>query len=206
MLAHRRKRRPKEPVHFTLVRQPTLFSKGSSPDARAVGTLLHVLVNFLHDPAGPLTKEQQEALLTDPQMLLRFMRYDLLSTLQNAGKINLAMFFYELSIDPKTLYTTLIAPMLHYQHEFVSTGSVVFAASERFQFKLLSTRGTFAGYPDRGGHVGLVGEFDQIRIRNVGDKSQPAGIPSIIEFKKGLGGNNLAPSSIFSPTQLQRYR
>ena len=45
-------------------------------------------------------------------------------------------------------------------------------------------RATFAGHRDWGGYVGLVGEFDQIRLRtNAAGKSRPA----IMEFKKNLG-------------------
>ena len=190
VLERTQKKRPKEPKHFTPVRQATLFGKGE-PDARLVGTLLHVLVNFLHDSGGLLAKEQQEALLADPGVLTSFIRHEVLTLLQKAGKLNLAMFFDELRLNGETLYTTLIAPMLRYQHDFASTGAVVFATSERFQFKLLSTRNTFAGHPDWGGYVALVGEFDQIRLRN--------DIPAIMEFKKGLGRKNAWPSSLIAP-------
>src|SRR6516162_7745483 len=44
-----RKRRPKEPQHFTRIHQSSLFS-GHEPDARLLGTLLHLLVDLLHDP------------------------------------------------------------------------------------------------------------------------------------------------------------
>jgi len=156
-----------------------------------------VLVNFLHDPNGLLAKEQQEALLADPDVLVHFIRHDVLTLLQETGKLNLAMFFDELCSDRGTLYTTVIAPMLSYQREFVSTGAIVLAASERFQFKLLSTRNTFTGHPDWGGYVALVGEFDQVRLHNIGSASFPDGIPAIMEFKKGLGGKDKQkPSSL----------
>ena len=182
----RHKRRPKEPKQFTPIRQPTLFGKGE-PDARLVGTLLHTLVNFLHDPAGPLSERQREALLADRAALVRFLRQDLLTALQRAGRFKLAQFFDALRLDEEMLTTNLIAPMLLYQRNLASTRAVVFTAAERFQFKLLSTRNTFTNHPDWGGYVTLVGEFDQIRLHGVGSKDLPGGVPAIIEFKKGLG-------------------
>lgn len=196
-LEQKRKKRSKEPKQFSNVRQAMLFGKGE-PDARLIGLFLHNLVNFLHDPRGPLTKEQQEVLLADSDKLVRFIRRDLLPILQKAGKLRLAMFFDELCVDEETLYTTIIAPMLRYQREFVATGAIVLAAAERFQFKLLSTRKTFADHSDWGGYVGLVGEFDQIRLRKLANTGPPDGIPAIMEFKKGLGGKKRTGSSPFA--------
>jgi hypothetical protein len=186
-LERKHKNRSKEPKHFTTLRQATLFGK-SKPDARLVGTLLHVLVNFLHDPNGPLAKEQQEALHADTYALERFLRHDVLALLQKTGKLKLAMLLDDLCLDETMFYTTLINPILRYQRELASTGAVVLAAAERFQFKLLSTRNTFAGHQDWGGHVTLVGEFDQVRLRHVGNSSMLSGVLAIMEFKKGLGG------------------
>ena len=182
-LEQQRKRRAREPKHFTDIHQGSLFGSGE-PDPRLVGTLLHAVVDLLHDPQGPVEAEQQSLLLTYPDVLTRFIRHDLLSALQAAGKLKLAMFFDEICAYEGTLQSTLIRPLLSYQQELLRTGSTVFAASERFQFKLLSTRNTFAGHSDWGGYVGLVGEFDQIRLRTYGEiKDRPA----IMEFKKGLG-------------------
>jgi len=181
------KKRAKEPMHFIPIQQGRLFG-GSQPDPRLVGTLLHTLVNVLHASDSPLSEELRAHLLSDSDAFLRFLRCDALETLRQAGKIKLAMFFNELSQQPTLFRTTLITPMLQYQHELISTQSTVFAASERFQLKLLSTKNTFIDYPDRGGHIALVGEFDQIRVRTTGNKELSRGIPAIIEFKKGLGG------------------
>ena len=191
------KKRPKEPRHFTTLQQTSLFGRGE-PDARLVGTLLHSLVNFLHDPNVPLAKEQQAELLSSPSALVHFIHHDALELLRRAGKIRLATFFNELSSDKETFYPALIAPLLHYQRELASAGAVILAAAQRFQFKLLSTRNTFPGHPDWGGYVTLVGEFDQIRLRNTGSASSPDGVPSIMEFKKGLGGNKRWESSPFT--------
>jgi hypothetical protein len=182
-LEQQRKRRTKEPRHFTDVHQGSLFAS-REPDPRLVGTLLHAVVDLLHDPTGPVEAEQQMALLTYPDVLTRFIRYDLLSALQTAGKLKLAIFFDEICAYEETLRTTLLAPLLRYQRELLRTGATVFAASERFQFKLLSTRNTFAEHSDWGGYVGLVGEFDQIRLRAC---SKERSRPAIMEFKKGLG-------------------
>jgi hypothetical protein len=181
------KRRAKEPTHFLPIQQGRLFG-GAQPDPRLVGTLLHTLVNLLHAPDSPLTEKMRIELLADSDAFVHFLRCDALETLQKAGKIKLAMFFNELSQQPTLFRTTMITPMLHYQRELISTHSTVFAAAERFQLKLLSTKNTFADHPDRGGHIALVGEFDQIRMRALGDKKQVGNIPAIIEFKKGLGG------------------
>ena len=181
------KKRAKEPMHFIPIQQGRLFG-GSQPDPRLVGTLLHTLVNVLHASDSPLSEELRAHLLSDSDAFLRFLRCDALETLRQAGKIKLAMFFNELSQQPTLFRTTLITPMLQYQRELISTQSTVFAASERFQLKLLSTKNTFIDYPDRGGHIALVGEFDQIRVRTTGNKELSRGIPAIIEFKKGLGG------------------
>jgi hypothetical protein len=168
------------------VRQGAFFGSGE-PDPRLVGTLLHLIVNFLHDAHSPLTKSQQEALLADSKLLINFIRRDLLAALRMAGKLKLAIFFDELSTNEERLRASLISPMLHYQRELARSGDIVLAASERFHFKLLSTRNTFSGHPDWGGYVGFVGEFDQIRLRKLGDVHKPGGVPAIMEFKKGLG-------------------
>lgn len=199
-LEQRRRKRPKEPKHFTPVRQASLFGKGA-PDARLVGTLLHTLVNFLHDTRGPLSQEQRERVLADSDALVYFIRCDLLSLLQQAGKLGLAMFFDELTANNRHLHSLVIAPMLLYQRELLSTGAVVLAAAERFQYKLLSTRHTFPGHVDWGGHVVLVGEFDQIRLRPVETADRSAGRLAIMEFKKGLGVKNqlgASPPDLFT--------
>ena len=186
-LEQKRRRSPKEPKEFSRVRQGAFFG-GGEPDPRLVGTLLHLIVNFLHDTQhSPLTKTQQEALLADSRLFINFLRHDLLAALRMAGKLKLAMFFDELSMNEERLRTTVLSPMLLYQRELARSGDTVLAASERFHFKLLSTRNTFSGHPDWGGYVGFVGEFDQIRLRKVGDVRRPGGVPAIMEFKKGLG-------------------
>jgi hypothetical protein len=144
-------------------------------------------VNLLHDTHSPLGKSQQEALLADSRLLIRFLHHDLLATLKTAGKLKLAMFFDELRTNEARLQSALILPILQYQRNLARSGDTVLAASERFHFKLLSTRNTFCGHPDWGGYVGLVGEFDQIRLRKVGDAHRPGGVPAIMEFKKSLG-------------------
>ena len=197
-----RKKRSKELKHFTTVRQASLFGK-SGPDPRLIGTLLHTLVNFLHDSSNLLAKERQEALLDDPHALAQFLRHDALALLQKAGKLRLAMLLDELSHDEAMFRTSLIAPMLRYQQELASTGAVVLSASARFQFKLLSTRNTFVNHPDWGGYVAIVGEFDQIRFRNIGSASFPAGVPSIMEFKKGLGGDKRSESTVTLFSELE---
>ncbi len=186
-LEQRRKRRPKEPARFTNARQSTLFGGKGEPDPRLVGTLLHTCINLLHETNGPLSKQQQEALLTDQHMLTGFICYDLLTALREAGKMKLAMFLDELLTRREVLYSALIAPMQRYRRELASTDAIVLAAAERFQFKLVSTRNTFIDHGDRGGAVGLVGEFDQIRLRKKGDVRRPTGVPAIMEFKKGFG-------------------
>lgn len=186
-LEQKRRRRAKEPGRFTTIHQKALFGRGE-PDARLVGTLLHLIVNFLHDPNSPIPKDHQQVLLADAGALVRFMYNDLLSALREAGKLRLAMFFDELKLNNALFYRIVISPMLLYQREFASTGSVVITAAERFQFKLLSTRHTFESHPDWGGSVTLVGEFDQIRLRGGRDTSSDGGIPAIMEFKKGLEG------------------
>lgn len=178
-------RKPKEPQQFPEVRQATLFGK-APPGARTVGTLLHFIVNLLHEANSLLPTQERELLLGDATALVNFLRRDLLLLLQQAEKISLAMLVHDLLPDPDLFTSTIIAPMLRYQRELLSTNATVFAAAERFQFKLLSTKNTFADYPDRGGYVVLVGEFDQIRLYHSDNKEHPRGIPSIIEFKKGL--------------------
>lgn len=182
-LEQQRKRRPKEPKHFTDVHQAGLFGS-REPDPRLVGTLLHTIVNLLHDPQSPIEGERQKWLLADSDVLTSFIHHDLLGALQAAGKLGLAMFFDEICASEEVLRAAVIRPLLIYQQELVRTGSTVFAASERFQLKLLSTGKTFAGHRDWGGYVGLVGEFDQIRLRNGGEIKEK---PAIMEFKKGLG-------------------
>ena len=182
-LQQQRKRPAREPKHFTNVHQTSLFASREF-DPRLVGTLLHAIVDLLHDPQGPITSEQQHLLLTEPDVLSRFVQYDLLHTLQEAGKLKLALFFDEVAAYKKTLHSTVLHPLISYQQELVRTGSTVFAASERFQLKLLSTGNTFTGHRDWGGYVGLVGEFDQIRLHN---RDGIRGKPAIMEFKKGLG-------------------
>jgi hypothetical protein len=185
-LDQRRKKRPKEPKHFTHVHQDTLFLQ-KQPDPRLVGTLLHQIINLLHDSHGVLSEEQRSTLLTSPDMLTSFVQHDLLQVLQSIEKLKMAMFFDELSGNERLLQTLVLSPLLRYQREIAVSGSTVFAISERFQFKLASTRKTFTGHTDWGGDVALVGEFDQIRLRNVGDVLTPEGIPAIFEFKMGLG-------------------
>jgi hypothetical protein len=180
------RRRAKEPKHFTNIHQTSLFG-GRQPDPRLVGTLLHQIINLLHDERGPLTEEQRMALLNHPGTLNRFIRRDLLQALREAEKLKLAIFFDELCAHEETLRTFVISPLLRYQQELILSGSKVFAISERFQFKLLSTGKTFVNHNDWGGEVALVGEFDQIRLRNIGSEFAPGGTPAIIEFKTGLG-------------------
>jgi hypothetical protein len=182
-LEQQRKRRPKEPRHFTDIHQKVLFG-GREPDPRLVGTLLHATVDLLHDPQGPLDSEQQTRLLAYPDVLTRFIRQDLLNALRSDGKVKLAMFYDELSASESKLRATVIEPLLGYQRELLRTGATVFASAERFQCKLLSTHLTFDGHSDWGGYVGLVGEFDQIRLHPGQDGQYK---PAIMEFKKGLG-------------------
>ncbi len=186
MISQKRKKRTKEPTQITPVRQTTLFG-GGRPDPRMVGTLLHTVVNFLHDEKGPLDLEKRSRLLTNSDVLARFIRQELFCTLQQAGKMNLAVFFNELKYQSETLHTMVTTPLIRYQRELAASETTVFAAAERFQCKLLSTKNTFAGHPDWGGYVCLIGEFDQVRVRN-GKNTKDGGIPAIIEFKKGLGG------------------
>lgn len=185
-LEQRRRRRPKEPKQFTTVRQQGLFS-GGEPDPRLVGTLLHTLINLLHEPKGALSEEQQASLLTHPSELVDFLHTEALSALQAAGKLRLAMFYAELCAHEGRFYTLIIHPLLLYQRELAITGATVLATSERFQLKLLSTRHTFEGHTDWGGHVGLVGEFDQVRMLRLEQGGSVSQRPAIIEFKKGLG-------------------
>ncbi len=182
-LEQQRKRRKKEPRHFTDVHQGSLFA-ARQPDPRLTGTLLHAIVDLLHDPNGPIDAEQQASLLVYPDVLTRFIRNDLLKVLQDTGKLRLAMFYDEITSHNQTLYTHLLDPILSYQRELKRTNGTVYTAAERFQFKLLSTRRTFPGHSDWGGYVGIVGEFDQIRLR-ASEETQAR--PAIMEFKKGLG-------------------
>src|SRR5215469_7650056 len=82
-LEQQRKRRSKEPKHFTDLHQTSLFA-AREPDPRLVGTLLHAIVDLLHDSAGPLGEERQTVLLAYPDVLTRFIRHDLLSALREA--------------------------------------------------------------------------------------------------------------------------
>jgi hypothetical protein len=77
--------------------------------------------------------ERQVLLLTSPDVLIRFLRYGLLSALQDAGKLKLAVFFDEICASREMLWSIVIRPLLRYQQELQKTGSTVFAASERFQ-------------------------------------------------------------------------
>ncbi|HEY0753901.1 MAG TPA: PD-(D/E)XK nuclease family protein [Ktedonobacteraceae bacterium] len=181
-LEQQRRRAKREPRHFSTLHQASLFA-AREPDPRLVGTLLHAVVDLLHDPQGPLEAQQQASLLTEPVVLTRFIRYDLLNALREVGKLKLAMFFAEIAACEEMLCAVVLHPLLNYQRELERTGATVFAAAERFQFKLLSTGKTFEGHRDWGGYVGLVGEFDQIRLHNRGEGDRPA----IMEFKKGLG-------------------
>ncbi len=188
-IMRKRKRAPKEPTQYPLMQQTSLFGPGL-PDARTIGTLLHTLVNLLHASNGSLSKEKQELLLAEPELLTRFIRRELHSVLEQEGKITLALTLRELHYDARMLSNSLIEPMLRYQRELVRTGAYVFGVAERFQLKLSSTRNTFADHSGRGGYVGLIGEFDQIRLRQVQGNSSSKGIPAIIEFKKSLGWKN----------------
>ena len=186
MLMRKRKRAPKEPAHYPIMQQTSLFGPGL-PDARAIGTLLHTLINLLHTSNGSLPKEKQELLLVEPELLARFIRHDFHAVLQQEGKISLALALQDLHYDARMLSTALIEPMLRYQRELSNTDAQVFGVAERFQLKLSSTRNTFTGHSGRGGYVGLIGEFDQIRLRQVQEASSSRGTPAIIEFKKSLG-------------------
>ena len=196
-IEQKRRRREKEPKRYTEVRQSSLFGKGR-PDARMVGTLLHTLVNLLHETGGSLTREQQERLLCDGGALASFIRNEVFALFQQAGKLKLAVFFDELRRNPQVLQNMVVEPMLRYQRELKSSGSRVLAAAERFQFTLLSTGKTFPGQPGWGGQVTLVGEFDQVRLRKIGRSQQSPGVPAIMEFKKGLGAKNAGGT--FSPS------
>jgi hypothetical protein len=197
----RRKRRAKEPKNFSNVHQVSMFGR-SAPDPQLLGTLQHALVNFLHDASGPVPETVREHVLADTDMLTSFIQEDLLDVLQVSGKLKLAMFYDELRQDKNTLHRTLITPLLHYQHELARTGSTVLSASERFQFKLMSTRNTFMDHPDWGGSVGIVGEFDQIRLRRCSTSSHQGSRPAIMEFKKDLGKRKT--SDLFSEEEEQQ--
>jgi len=200
-LDQRHRKRSKEPQHFTKVRQSSLFS-GHEPDARLLGTLLHLLVNLLHDPNGPLSRQQQELLLANSSRLTSFLRDgEALTALRDAGKLRMAMFFDELSSRRKWFISYLLAPLLRYQRELEVTGNRVLAHAERFQFKLLSTNNTFAQHADWGGFVGIVGEFDQVRLRF--NEGATQGTPAIMEFKKGLGRRKSHAPTLFPETLFQ---
>ncbi len=182
----KRKKAPKELAQYPIVQQSSLFGTGP-PDARAIGTLLHTLINYLHASNGPLPKEKQALLLSKPELLDHFIRRDLHSTLQQQGKISLALVLHDLHYDARLLSNSLIEPILRYQRELATNEAVVFGVAERFQVKLSSTRNTFADLPGRGGYVGLIGEFDQIRLHKGQSNPSSRGTPAIIEFKKSLG-------------------
>lgn len=182
----RRKKAPKEPTQYPIVQQSSLFGPGP-PDARTIGTLLHTIITYLHASKGPLSKEKQTLLLAKPEPLDHFIRRDLHALLQDEGKINLALTLHDLHYDARLLSRSLIEPLLRYQRELTDNESVVFGVAERFQVKLSSTRNTFTNFPGRGGYVGLIGEFDQIRLRKGQNNAAPRGVPAIIEFKKSLG-------------------
>ena len=171
------------------MQQTSLFGPGL-PDARAIGTILHTLINILHTSNGSLSKEKQAQLLAEPELLARFIRRDLHDILQREGKITLALTLRDLQYDARTLFKALTEPMLRYQRELAATDACVFGVAERFQLKLSSTRNTFADHTGRGGYVGLIGEFDQIRLRQVQGNAPFKGTPAIIEFKKSLGWKN----------------
>jgi len=188
-LMRKRKRAPKEPAHYPLMQQTSLFGPGL-PDARAIGTILHTLINLLHASNGSLSQEKQAQLLAEPELLAHFIRRDLHAILQQEGKISLALTLRDLQYDARMLFKTLTEPMLRYQRELMATDAHVFGVAERFQLKLSSTRNTFADHSGRGGYVGLIGEFDQIRLRQVQGNTSFRGTPAIIEFKKSLGWKN----------------
>src|SRR5258707_3199203 len=126
-LEQQRRRSKREPRHFTNVHQASLFA-AREPDPRLVGTLLHAVVDLLHDPDGPIEGEKQAALLTEPDVLTRFIRYDLLDALREAGKLKLAIFFDEVAACEELLRSTLLYPLIKYQQELLRTGSTIFAA------------------------------------------------------------------------------
>src|ERR1700730_10570430 len=130
-LDQRHKKRPREPKHFTHVHQDTLFLQ-RQPDPRLVGTLLHQIINLLHDANGSLPEAKRAMLLTSSEMLTSFIQRDLLQVLQSIEKLKLAMFFDELSSNEEMFHTSVISPLLRYQREIASSGSVVFAIAERF--------------------------------------------------------------------------
>jgi hypothetical protein len=135
-------------------------------------------------------------LLTNSANLASFLRDgEALTALRDAGKLRMAMFFDELSQRRKWFFSHLLSPLLHYQRELAITGSRVLAHSERFQFKLLSTNNTFPQHADWGGFVGIVGEFDQVRLRFTEDSKH--GTPAIMEFKKGLGRKKSPAPTLF---------
>jgi hypothetical protein len=102
--------------------------------------------------------------------------------------MNLAIFFNEFSFSPEMLHSAIITPILRYQRELAATGTTVFAGAERFQCKLLSTKNTFAGHPDWGGYVCLIGEFDQIRLRN--GTNAKTGRQRLSNLRKAWGGRS----------------
>ena len=185
-IMRKRKRAAKELAQYPTMQQNSLFGPGL-PDARAIGTLLHTLINLLHTTNGSLPKEKQALCLAQPEQLVQFIHRDLHSILQQEGKITLALTLRDLQYDAKTLANALIEPMLRYQRELATTETAVFGVAERFQLKLSSTRNTFTEHPGRGGHVGLIGELDQIRLRSGQRDTFSRGTPAIVEFKKSLG-------------------
>jgi hypothetical protein len=182
-LDHLHKKRSAELRQFSKVHQDGLFHIRES-DPYLMGTLLREAVDLLHTQNGLIEADQQTTLLTSPEALARFLRSDFFNALQTNGKFRLAMFFNEIRRREETFQSTLLNPLLSYRRELQLMESTVFAPAERFQFKLLSTRNTFSEHQDWGGYVGLVGEFDQIRLRKSEDGSER---PAILEFQKGLG-------------------
>jgi hypothetical protein len=146
-----------------------------------------------------LSRQQQELLLANTSRFASFLRDgEALIALRDAGKMRMAMFFDELSCRKKWFISHLLAPLLRYQRELQVTGNRVLAHAERFQFKLLSTNNTFAPHADWGGYVGIVGEFDQVRLRFSEHAAQ--GTPAIMEFKKGLGRRKSRAATLFPET------
>lgn len=182
-LDHLREKRSAEPRQFRKVHQSGLFHTRES-DPHLIGVLLHEAADLLHARNGLIEADRQATLLTSPEALARFLRSDFFNALQTSGKFQLAMVFNEISRREETFQSTLLVPMLSYQRELQLTESTVFAPAERFQFKLLSTSNTFSDHQDWGGYVGLVGEFDQIRLRKSVDGSER---PAIVEFQKDSG-------------------
>lgn len=182
-LDQKRKRRSKGPKQFTSIHQGSLFGHGG-PDARLVGTLLHALVTILHDSQGPIARGEVRNPLADEQALSHFLYHDALSLLKQTENMQLAIFFDGMLQNRKHFYREIVLPLQRYRQTLVETGDVIVEAMPHFQCKLLSTGKTFTGHPGWGGHVALVGEFDQIRLCKT--PQHPEGVLTIVEFKKNL--------------------